>query len=149
MIRRPTRATRTDTLFPYTTLFRAEGAAAEPRDLLEGAPRDRIAALVEHEAGHAEQAELSGQVAEVVELLLHGVADEHQGRDLPLPRFLGRALQHLADLGAPGETEHTSHADQQLSRCGNPPQRPSLADAPEVEELHIQSATPPRPPQNP
>src|SRR3546814_19188403 len=25
MIRRPTRSTRTDTLFPYTTLFRADG----------------------------------------------------------------------------------------------------------------------------
>src|SRR3546814_1785250 len=29
MIRRPPRSTRTDTLFPYTTLFRSEGAPAE------------------------------------------------------------------------------------------------------------------------
>src|SRR3546814_19954314 len=28
MIRRPTRATRTDTLFPYTTLFRSAGSLA-------------------------------------------------------------------------------------------------------------------------
>src|SRR3546814_16669397 len=28
MIRRPPRSTRTDTLFPYTTLFRSEGGAA-------------------------------------------------------------------------------------------------------------------------
>src|SRR3546814_13142205 len=84
---------------------------------------------------YAEQAELSGQVAEVVELLLHGVADEHQGRDLPLPRFLGRALQHLADLGAPGETEHTSHEAQQLSRFGNPRTRPALAEAAVVDEI--------------
>src|SRR3546814_12693842 len=28
MIRRPPRSTRTDTLFPYTTLFRSAGAAA-------------------------------------------------------------------------------------------------------------------------
>src|SRR3546814_14913806 len=28
MIRRPPRSTRTDTLFPYTTLFRSEAAAA-------------------------------------------------------------------------------------------------------------------------
>src|SRR3546814_21101212 len=27
MLRRPTRSTRTDTLFPYTTLFRSEGVA--------------------------------------------------------------------------------------------------------------------------
>src|SRR3546814_7608075 len=33
MIRRPPRSTRTDTLFPYTTLFRSvEEAAPDPRD---------------------------------------------------------------------------------------------------------------------
>src|SRR3546814_16769741 len=31
MIRRPPRSTRTDTLFPYTTLFRSHIAVAEPR----------------------------------------------------------------------------------------------------------------------
>src|SRR3546814_10981248 len=30
MIRRPPRSTRTDTLFPYTTLFRSESAADHP-----------------------------------------------------------------------------------------------------------------------
>src|SRR3546814_8058894 len=30
MIRRPPRSTRTDTLFPYTTLFRSAGASADP-----------------------------------------------------------------------------------------------------------------------
>src|SRR3546814_6024037 len=30
MIRRPPRSTRTDTLFPYTTLFRSEQLAAQP-----------------------------------------------------------------------------------------------------------------------
>src|SRR3546814_18267604 len=30
MIRRPPRSTRTDTLFPYTTLFRSEGAFTAP-----------------------------------------------------------------------------------------------------------------------
>src|SRR3546814_20698703 len=39
MIRRPPRSTRTDTLFPYTTLFRSDDPvrlhiAAQPRDLL-------------------------------------------------------------------------------------------------------------------
>src|SRR3546814_13089318 len=32
MIRRPPRSTRTDTLFPYTTLFRSRGAAGAGRD---------------------------------------------------------------------------------------------------------------------
>src|SRR3546814_4448616 len=31
MIRRPPRSTRTDTLFPYTTLFRSHGAAGDGR----------------------------------------------------------------------------------------------------------------------
>src|SRR3546814_13476821 len=31
MIRRPPRSTRTDTLFPYTTLFRSAGSAGHPR----------------------------------------------------------------------------------------------------------------------
>src|SRR3546814_4597059 len=36
MIRRPPRSTRTDTLFPYTTLFRSpgEGAAADEENIL-------------------------------------------------------------------------------------------------------------------
>src|SRR3546814_18504959 len=45
MIRRPPRSTRTDTLFPYTTLFRslhararADRKAVRPRALLHGAP---------------------------------------------------------------------------------------------------------------
>src|SRR3546814_12456856 len=42
----------------------AEGAAAEPRDLLEREPRHRIAALVEHEAGHAQKPQPAGQLAE-------------------------------------------------------------------------------------
>src|SRR3546814_13618963 len=34
MIRRPPRSTRTDTLFPYTTLFRSVGAQREADNLL-------------------------------------------------------------------------------------------------------------------
>src|SRR3546814_6969453 len=34
MIRRPPRSTRTDTLFPYTTLFRSQ--AARPNETMEG-----------------------------------------------------------------------------------------------------------------
>src|SRR3546814_5621666 len=33
MIRRPPRSTRTDTLFPYTTLFRSHGTQAKTQDL--------------------------------------------------------------------------------------------------------------------
>src|SRR3546814_5193166 len=42
MIRRPPRSTRTDTLFPYTTLFRSQGSLY-PRDPRRLAPRPRRA----------------------------------------------------------------------------------------------------------
>src|SRR3546814_7412726 len=50
MIRRPPRSTRTDTLFPYTTLFRSQPpAAAEPaRSALE--PEAPIAQVSAHHA---------------------------------------------------------------------------------------------------
>src|SRR3546814_5725479 len=39
MIRRPPRSTRTDTLFPYTTLFRSVGLLREPERTLGGVRR--------------------------------------------------------------------------------------------------------------
>src|SRR3546814_15246261 len=38
MIRRPTRSTRTDTLFPYTTLFRSNPDGSEPAHLIKQRP---------------------------------------------------------------------------------------------------------------
>src|SRR3546814_20984934 len=73
MIRRPPRSTRTDTLFPYTTLFRSEGwinghddersiapidarallagSGAAPGGLRVGAARRRVGAGVAHQIG--------------------------------------------------------------------------------------------------
>src|SRR3546814_11492242 len=61
MIRRPPRSTRTDTLFPYTTLFRSErrvgghriGKAAMPRQRPGGRQRPRAAfvAMLAHQVG--------------------------------------------------------------------------------------------------
>src|SRR3546814_10215018 len=39
MIRRPPRSTRTDTLCPYTTLFRSSGAGSSPQDPHPSPPR--------------------------------------------------------------------------------------------------------------
>src|SRR3546814_9954126 len=48
MIRRPPRSTRTDTLFPYTTLFRSCQPVRDQLRLQEGKPGPRSAAAVEH-----------------------------------------------------------------------------------------------------
>src|SRR3546814_2732833 len=39
MIRRPPRSTRTDTLFPYTTLFRSPGSTGRPASAIRGSSR--------------------------------------------------------------------------------------------------------------
>src|SRR3546814_11444307 len=47
MIRRPPRSTRTDTLFPYTTLFRSKwGTLKKRKDVLGGFPASSHAATV-------------------------------------------------------------------------------------------------------
>src|SRR3546814_1359407 len=48
MLRRPPRSTRTDTLFPYTTLFRSPHAAHEaaPAEPAHVVPGDRLARVV-------------------------------------------------------------------------------------------------------
>src|SRR3546814_20869074 len=45
MIRRPPRSTRTDTLFPYTTLFRSQDILKTAPDLLQVQFRDRFVEL--------------------------------------------------------------------------------------------------------
>src|SRR3546814_7769932 len=42
MIRRPPRSTRTDTLFPYTTLFRSDARAAAKGDIAPRHARRRV-----------------------------------------------------------------------------------------------------------
>src|SRR3546814_1852852 len=44
MIRRPPRSTRTDTLFPYTTLFRSDRGRHQPRQRADGGCRQAPAA---------------------------------------------------------------------------------------------------------
>src|SRR3546814_19400753 len=55
MIRRPPRSTRTDTLFPYTTLFRSKGQGGPPTLWAGGVSGDRPIALlrIDDDAGLA------------------------------------------------------------------------------------------------
>src|SRR3546814_16617462 len=57
MIRRPPRSTRTDTLFPYTTLFRSPRPAAPVRQLVRlGQGRLRAAGVrLRHRQGRSEE----------------------------------------------------------------------------------------------
>src|SRR3546814_18778958 len=61
MIRRPTISTRTDTLFPYTTLFRSEAALDDGR--IEGQQLLDTVDVADHDSAHGDQVvEQRGQV---------------------------------------------------------------------------------------
>src|SRR3546814_3131293 len=115
MIRRPPRSTRTDTLFPYTTLFRSlRQAAVEHGDLLmaeiaEGPPDARraedAALVVDHEAQAVAEAELAHLRREDVRRRQH-VGQRAGG-------ILDRV--DVEEHGAGGSEEHTS-ALQSLMR---------------------------------
>src|SRR3546814_16352665 len=100
MIRRPPRSTRTDTLFPYTTLFRSEGVVDA---LLDREARRRDADL-------ARVAEFLRDDAVERRLKVAVVEDQHRRmaaqfhRD-PLHPVGGETHQMLADRGRAGEAD--------------------------------------------
>src|SRR3546814_11443600 len=77
MIRRPPRSTRTDTLFPYTTLFRSRGCGKPPRSLSRAPP------------DHRRAAKLSRQIRGQLRPVAGARRDEAQSQ-LFLPRALRR-----------------------------------------------------------
>src|SRR3546814_7727590 len=82
MIRRPPRSTRTDTLFPYTTLFRSP--AANPVGGRDHALRRRL-----DRRGAARRADAAGR-----DLVFHAPG---QGRGSD-PRGLSRSEEHTSEL---------------------------------------------------
>src|SRR3546814_17054627 len=97
MIRRPPRSTRTDTLFPYTTLFRSR-ILAELRGL---DPKDRITpikAALQMEAA-VDGAQVAGQDAPYGALLVEH-PDSDAGKPLSgLARAFGNASSEERRLG--------------------------------------------------
>src|SRR3546814_1848394 len=90
MIRRPPRSTRTDTLFPYTTLFRS--GLEDPRELAEA----------QHHAAF-----LLGDQHETVE-----GQPQHQRQADPAQRVAATAVEHAAEVveqaAEDRSEEHTS-----------------------------------------
>src|SRR3546814_9458153 len=92
MIRRPPRSTRTDTLFPYTTLFRSAGRPFG-KQRHRAAPRERTAKLVRLIVDLALRLALDIDGA----VLVGEPADERGGPDLRL-RHEGRSEEHTSEL---------------------------------------------------
>src|SRR3546814_6058909 len=98
MIRRPPRSTRTDTLFPYTTLFRSRRAASAHDPI---APSRRLARTGSTAAVRQMSNCADGSSLLLILLLAHQVFDHEFAsqqtarivRDLSQPLFLGALLR--------------------------------------------------------
>src|SRR3546814_12813866 len=116
MIRRPPRSTRTDTLFPYTTLFRSPHApvhATTPR-------RPRRAAI-----------RAAAAAARPVRRLVAGARNRADGRP-----------QHAAAPAVPRPPQPAPRADTRARPPPHPRLPPDVPPRPERAEL----TPPPRPP---
>src|SRR3546814_695381 len=129
MIRRPPRSTRTDTLFPYTTLFRSElvrlalgeGVERHHLDLVGHAPLDlgpRHAILLEAE----------GDVLLDVHVREERVGLEHHVHGPLVGRHAGHVLALQQDGALAGRLEAGQHAQQRgLAAARGAEQREELA----------------------
>ena len=118
----------------------AIGAARQPRDLPEGALGLGVATFLEHEHRHADQAELAGEPGQLVDILLHAVADIDQRVDLAGFGFALGMRQHLADLREAALARHLPHQPRQRVGIAHPFRRLALAVAAEIDELHVEPA---------
>src|SRR3546814_1069683 len=108
MILRPPRSTRTDTLFPYTTLFRSPAARYNPLDRLDPESLDLAEdamtladALVHDSAGQGGEAHWNEEAkALIAGLILYGVVHaDRERRTLATVRdYLTLAPKDFADL---------------------------------------------------
>src|SRR3546814_20684938 len=80
MIRRPPRSTRTDTLFPYTTLFRSASAGKYPRPLRFGIRHERLHGLEPSVIG--QWAHFGGRIAPVADFHASGLFGKGRGEFL-------------------------------------------------------------------
>src|SRR3546814_16184744 len=111
MIRRPPRATRTDTLFPYTTLFRSHDAAerlgADGDAALRTGVGHRLAAgeavgRVHRDGAAGVFAELLGDLEDEAVAVIVGLERGPASRQLGIERHVHdrpRYLPHTSDTG--------------------------------------------------
>src|SRR3546814_11572879 len=108
MIRRPPRSTRTDSLFPYTTLFRSRALRilVAPSGFKEGLSAERVCAAIA--AGVR-------SVCPAAEIDCLPVPDGGEGFADSLARATGGTLRHVTVTGPPGEP---SSEERRVGKAG-------------------------------
>src|SRR3546814_15995175 len=116
MIRRPPRSTRTDTLFPYTTLFRS---GTHPVTA-SGARRHVDSVLAHHEVAGL-VLEVAPHAVEVDRMRHHRAVDHHDPHALAGVEAQGLRVIELDDVNAPGEALHVAGQVQLDTAAGVAP----------------------------
>src|SRR3546814_8840020 len=118
MIRRPPRSTRTDTLFPYTTLFRSRGVAPGIMRLVGLPQRAQQKSLIgdAQPTLGADQCRHDPRLAERAARRPFEVADDFAGKVEP---FLRREAPDEIILGLPG-ARHLRAQPQRADRSEAP-----------------------------
>src|SRR3546814_8986218 len=128
MVRRPPRSTRTDTLFPYTTLFRSlsaaqlsddQGESEALLDLESDTPTtmDTFNSPVATETAADPDADASSPAAEV-QALRARVSELEQRLDAELAAMRAK---FTSELESAGRTQITTVAHRQLKYCSDDP----------------------------
>src|SRR3546814_15038164 len=115
MTRRPPRSTRTDTLFPYTTLFRSQVVEAGvcPLNDQRRQRRDRARRVLDHAAHDVLKA-----IGEAVELILDRGADVHvAAHQVAVP---ARAHTERLHAGREAHRHRAAHTDRITEILANP-----------------------------
>src|SRR3546814_10209757 len=98
MIRRPPRSTRTDTLFPYTTLFRSTDllrqTVAEILSGIEPSIFEQYRANPEHFISEAARLIKEQKAGHLIEQLVYDPIDERYDADI----FTARSEEHTSEL---------------------------------------------------
>ena len=116
------------------------GTVSEPGDVPECPLGDGIVAFLKQERGDPEQAEFPRPTSQLVDVLLHAVADEHQGIDPAGLCLLHGVAQYPGDLGLACRTDYACHAPQQFARTGLPGTRLELAKTSVEAKLDVQTS---------
>src|SRR3546814_20379173 len=122
MIRRPPRSTRTDTLFPYTTLFRSDLAP-----LLIGKDATNLREL-QHLMERAVTGNYSAKAA--IDVALHDL--KARSLNLPLSDLIGGAIQQgipIAWTLASGDTQRDIAIAEEMIERRRPNRRPDRRPA--------------------
>src|SRR3546814_20168481 len=113
MIRRPPRSTRTDTLFPYSTLFRSIYPAVDPLDSTSRVLEPRVVGQEHYETARAVQSTLQKykSLQDIIAILgMDELSEEDKltvARARKIQRFLSQPF-HVAEVftGIPGKFVH-------------------------------------------